>query len=79
MQTRLTFFDLLLFAVMVTFFVIGVYESIYKGVAMSYWLFMISSLAFLVLNFRWKKRPPVVEGEEKNKKQGKIKKSPTRN
>jgi len=60
---------------MVTFFVIGIYESLFKGVAMSYWLFMISSLAFLVLNYRWKKKPPVVEEKEEVKKKP-IKKKP---
>lgn len=68
MRTRLTFFDMALFAIMVTFFVIGIYESIFKGVAMSYWLFMISSLAFLALNYRWKRKPPVVEEKESSKK-----------
>ena len=74
MRTRLTFFDMALFAIMITFFVIGIYESIYKGVAMSYWLFMISSLAFMVLNYRWKKKPPVIELPEPDlKKNGKKK------
>ena len=56
MQIRLDFFDLLLFAVMVSFFVIGIHQSIYHGVAASYWLFMFSMLAFLWLNKRFKEK-----------------------
>lgn len=75
MQTRLTFFDMVLFAVMVTFFVIGIYESIFKGVAMSYWLFMISSIAFLALNHRWKKKPPVANESSTAQKANQKKKA----
>ena len=52
MQIRLTFFDVVLFAIMIIGFVIGIHQSIYYGVANSYWLFMLSSLAFLWLNQR---------------------------
>ena len=56
MQIRLDFFDLLLFAIMVSAFVIGIHQSIYHGVVASYWLFMFSMLAFLWLNKRLKKK-----------------------
>ena len=56
MQTRMAFFDLLLFAVMVSAFVIGIHQSIYHGVLASYWLFMLSTLSFLWLNQRIKKK-----------------------
>jgi peptidoglycan/LPS O-acetylase OafA/YrhL len=76
MQIRLDFFDLLLFAVMVSFFVIGIHQSIYHGVAASYWLFMFSMLAFLWLNKRLKEKK-AEKGQEKapegKKKSGKRK------
>jgi hypothetical protein len=43
---------------MIVCFVIGVHQSLYHGVANSYWLFMLSSLAFLWLNHRMKSRKP---------------------
>jgi hypothetical protein len=52
----MAFFDLLLFAVMVSSFVIGIHQSIYHGVLPSYWLFMLSTLSFLWLNQRIKKK-----------------------
>jgi hypothetical protein len=61
MQIRLDFFDLLLFAIMVSAFVIGIHQSIYHGVVASYWLFMFSMLAFLWLNKRLKKKKPEQE------------------
>jgi len=51
----MTFFDIALFSTMVIGFVIGIHQSIYYGVAYSYWLFMLSSLAFLWLNQRLKR------------------------
>jgi hypothetical protein len=73
MQNRLDFFDLLLFALMVSSFVIGIHQSFYHGVAASYWLFMLSILSFLGLNqrLRKKKADPVEEqasGTRKPKK-----------
>ncbi len=65
MQNRLTFFDMLLFAVMVSTFVIGIHQSIYHGVAFSYWLFMISSLCFLWLNQRLRKKQSDEPAREK--------------
>lgn len=60
MQIRLTFFDVVLFAGMIVGFVIGIHQSIYYGVAQSYWLFMLSSLCFLWLNKRLKaKKDPL--------------------
>ena len=56
MQIRLDFFDLILFAVMISAFVIGIHQSIYHGVVASYWLFMFSMLAFLWLNKRLKQK-----------------------
>jgi len=57
---------------MVVGFVIGIHQSIYYGVANSYWLFMLSTLAFLWLNQRMKrfKNGPVVEPKvtDKNSK-----------
>ena len=61
MQIRLDFFDILLFAIMVSAFVIGIHQSIYHGVVASYWLFMFSMLAFLWLNKRLKKKKPKQE------------------
>ena len=61
MQIRLDFFDILLFAIMVSAFVIGIHQSIYHGVVASYWLFMFSMLAFLWLNKRLKKKKPEQE------------------
>lgn len=71
MQIRLTFFDVVLFAVMIIGFVIGIHQSIYYGVANSYWLFMLSSLAFLWLNQRMRNKKDEIEknpenGAEKN-------------
>jgi hypothetical protein len=76
MQIRLDFFDLLLFAIMVSAFVIGIHQSIYHGVVASYWLFMFSMLAFLWLNKRLKKKRPEQEKPEEpasRKKPGKRK------
>jgi peptidoglycan/LPS O-acetylase OafA/YrhL len=76
MQIRLDFFDLLLFAVMVSFFVIGIHQSIYHGVAASYWLFMFSMLAFLWLNKRLKEKKADKGSDkeaESKKKSGKRK------
>jgi hypothetical protein len=56
MPNRMAFFDLLLFAVMVSFFVIGIHQSVYHGVMASYWAFMLSMLAFLWLNQRLRKK-----------------------
>jgi hypothetical protein len=61
MPIRLTFFDVVLFAFMIVAFVIGIHQSLYHGVAASYWLFMLSSLCFLWLNKRLKSRQK--EGE----------------
>jgi membrane protein implicated in regulation of membrane protease activity len=74
MQIRLDFFDLLLFAVMVSAFVIGIHQSFYHGVIASYWLFMISMLAFLWLNKRLKQKkteadePKATEERNRGKK-----------
>lgn len=71
MPIRLTFFDLVLFAGMVCGFVIGIHQSIYHGVAQSYWLFMISTLCFFWLNHRMKlkkERPEAPSTISKNKK-----------
>lgn len=65
MQIRLDFFDLLLFAVMVSAFVIGIHQSLYHGVVASYWLFMISMLSFLWLNKRLKNKKPADGPAEK--------------
>jgi peptidoglycan/LPS O-acetylase OafA/YrhL len=54
MPIRLTFFDVVLFATMIVTFVIGIHQSLYYGVALNYWLFMLSTLAFLWLNKRLK-------------------------
>jgi hypothetical protein len=40
---------------MIICFVIGIHQSIYYGVAYSYWLFMLSTLSFLWLNQRLKR------------------------
>lgn len=58
MPNRVAFFDLLLFAVMVSAFVIGIHQSVYHGVTASYWLFMISMLSFLWLNQRFRRNKP---------------------
>ena len=76
MQIRLDFFDLLLFAVMVSFFVIGIYESLIYGVPASYLFFMISMLAFLWLNKRFKEKKAekgADKAPEVKKKSGKRK------
>jgi len=48
---------------MVLGFIIGIHQSIYYGVATSYWLFMLSSLAFLWLNQRLRKKKEISEKE----------------
>jgi hypothetical protein len=62
---------------MIIGFIIGIHQSIYFGVAQSYWLFMLSSLSFLWLNYRLKKKkaslenpgtPPKVKTEAKKPK-----------
>ncbi|HRH35568.1 MAG TPA: hypothetical protein PKY12_10935 [Catalimonadaceae bacterium] len=63
MQIRLAFFDIVLFAGMIVGFVIGIHQSIYYGVAYSYWLFMISSLCFLWLNQRLKSKKQTLDKE----------------
>jgi len=77
MQHRLTFFDIVLFSGMIISFVIGIHQSIYYGVAYSYWLFMISTLAFLWLNQRLKKYKSISKIEpniiDKNSKSTKSK------
>jgi len=65
MQHRLTFFDIVLFAGMIVSFVIGIHQSIYYGVAYSYWLFMLSTLSFLWLNQRLRKYRATSEAEPK--------------
>lgn len=82
MQIRLDFFDVLLFCIMVAFFVIGIHQSIFFGVAASYWLFMFSTFAFLLLNQRLKKKKAALEKEDntaeeapKKKQSGSRKKS----
>jgi hypothetical protein len=82
MQIRLDFFDVLLFCIMVAFFVIGIHQSIFFGVAVSYWLFMFSTLAFLLLSQRLKKKKAAAEKEDnsieaslKKKQSGSKKKS----
>jgi hypothetical protein len=52
---------------MVVSFVIGIHQSLYYGVAMSYWLFMLSTLAFLWLNKRLKEKKILGENEEESK------------
>lgn len=64
MQIRLAFFDVVLFAGMIVGFVIGIHQSIYFGVAYSYWLFMLSSLCFLWLNQRLKAKKQKAEKVE---------------
>jgi hypothetical protein len=64
MQIRLTFFDIVLFSMMIIGFVIGIHQSIYYGVATSYWLFMISTLSFLWLNQRLKSKRKAAEKSE---------------
>jgi len=66
MQIRLTFFDVVLFSLMIIGFVIGIHQSIYFGVANSYWLFMLSSLAFLWLNQRMRNKKDAKEKEPEN-------------
>jgi membrane protein implicated in regulation of membrane protease activity len=66
MQIRLTFFDVVLFAIMIIGFVIGIHQSIYYGVANSYWLFMLSSLAFLWLNQRMRNKKEEMEKNPQN-------------
>lgn len=66
MQIRLTFFDVVLFAVMIIGFVIGIHQSIYYGVANSYWLFMLSTLAFLWLNQRMRNKKDEMEKSPEN-------------
>jgi membrane protein implicated in regulation of membrane protease activity len=66
MQIRLTFFDVVLFAIMIIGFVIGIHQSIYYGVANSYWLFMLSSLAFLWLNQRMRNKKEEMEKNPEN-------------
>lgn len=63
MQTRLTFFDIVLFAGLVVGFVIGIHQSIYYGVANSYWLFMLSTLCFLWLNQRLKQKKGMADDQ----------------
>jgi hypothetical protein len=70
----MAFFDLLLFAVMVSAFVIGIHQSIYHGVMASYWLFMVSMLAFLWLNHRLKSKKPESPAAEIRQKGRKAKK-----
>lgn len=74
MQIRLTFFDVVLFAIMIIGFVIGIHQSIYYGVANSYWLFMLSSLAFLWLNQRMRNKKEEMEKNPENQN-GKNKES----
>jgi hypothetical protein len=57
-------------------------QSIFFGVAVSYWLFMFSTLAFLLLNQRLKKKKTAAEKEDssseaspKKKQSGSKKKS----
>jgi len=77
MQIRLTFFDVVLFAVMIIGFVIGIHQSIHYGVANSYWLFMLSSLAFLWLNQRMRNKKEELEKNPDNQtgknKEAKVK------
>lgn len=68
MQIRLTFFDIVLFAGMIIGFVIGIHQSIYYGVANSYWLFMLSTLCFLWLNHRLKSKKVNQEAENQSTK-----------
>lgn len=76
MQIRLDFFDVLLFCIMVAFFVIGIHQSIFFGVAASYWLFMFSTFAFLLLNQRLKKKKAALEkGDHSNQDLPKKKQS----
>lgn len=77
MQNRLDFFDLLLFALMVSTFVIGIHQSIHHGIPASYWLFMFSTLSFLWLNQRLKKKKIGVD-ETQSAKADKNKKKPAR-
>lgn len=76
MPIRLTFFDILLFAGLVTTFVIGIHQSIFHGVAQSYWLFMLSTFCFLWLNQRLKTKrqeaaqPPPTVKEKMGRKTG---------
>jgi len=49
---------------MIIGFIIGIHQSIYFGVAQSYWLFMLSSLSFLWLNYRLKKKKAATENEK---------------
>ncbi len=74
MQIRLDFFDLILFAVMISAFVIGIHQSIYHGVVASYWLFMFSMLAFLWLNKRLKQKKEDKPAEDPASKTKKKKK-----
>lgn len=78
MQIRLTFFDVVLFAVMIIGFVIGIHQSIFYGVANSYWLFMLSSLAFLWLNQRMRNKKEELEKnpENQNGKNKEVKAKP---
>jgi membrane protein implicated in regulation of membrane protease activity len=74
MQIRLDFFDLLLFAVMVSAFVIGLHQSYFYGVAASYWLFMFSILAFLWLNKRMKQKKQPEDPKTQQARQSKSRK-----
>ena len=65
MQTRLTFFDIVLFAGMMVGFVIGIHQSMVYSVAHAYWLFMLSTLCFLWLNQRLKKKKDLDKLPEK--------------
>lgn len=78
MPIRLTFFDVVLFSAMIVFFVIGIHQSIYYGVSVSYWLFMLSTIAFLWLNQRLKAKrqhsEPIQKEQPASGKSSKIKK-----
>jgi hypothetical protein len=52
----MTFFDIVLFSGMIIGFVVGIHQSLYYGVANSYWLFMLSTISFLWLNHRLRKK-----------------------
>ncbi|WP_157491342.1 hypothetical protein [Flammeovirga sp. SJP92] len=54
------------------FFIIGVHQSFYYGIVASYWLFALSGICFLILQFSQKK-------EEQQKQSAPTKKSKPNN
>ena len=55
----------ILLAVAAAFFLIAIYESLFYGMAKSYWLFMLSAFVFFLAKLLYSKPKPVDEIKKK--------------